>query len=869
MSRFLKTFALLLISTVALSQQGNYFLSHYVPSDERIDYLTFGMVQDAKGIIYFANKNGVLEFDGRNWGLISTPGPVFTLTTSGGDVFFGGLQGFGKIIVGADNVQTYQSLSQNQTNADQIFSSLTLKDKIYFANTKAVFVVSPNTGVVESAIKTKPGEELSGLMEINGNIYVKSANGILKIEGNKLEPPNFPWADNISIEFSASSPVSNFTLLSVSGRLFLSSTSGLREVNLMDKEFLIHNIPIAASWLNAELVAIGTLRGGVIFINPQTGETQEVTNFYTGLPDNEVYALLVDRHQGLWVAHDYGFTRIAHSLPFSSFSHYPGLEGSLLCAKTFQGQSYVGTTLGLFSLIKQDVVEEVFINQSSEKKNEDLKKKKGLFSFLRKNTIVESGNQVGKNVKYPLKLAGYVYKRVEGIDGKVTQLIESNNQLLAAGFFGIASIEGMKSTPIMLAPVRSVYMANSVGQLLVSTLDDEIKSFVPKLKGWQETNLLDTLNDYVSYIFEDKLQNIWLCGRTNAIKVETVDGQITAIEQIPFSNPTIDESVGLAYGTEVYVATGGYFHRYDLKDSVFKKYDSLPGQKKYFASAGYFWFHDGHRWRTVDPKIQSAFKLEWLGLFSNIRYIAPADEENLWVITANNELYKFSSSLAKQYQNDYPLFLREVRGQQSRMAPSRTVKVSQLESTVVFEFIQPDFLGMKAVEYRYHVKGLSKDWTVWATTNNVVNFSYLPTGTYKLNIQTRDLMGKISAIEEIALEVEPPYWRRSWFYLLEMIFFGSMVFLSIRLSAGNAKYRLVSQLLSMLTVIMLIQLAQAAVNAQVSIKTTPVFDFFIQVGIAMLVLPVENYLRKFMLRGRWGTSTPIPSDIANSNTLPE
>src|SRR5260221_12553866 len=134
MSRFLKTSVLLLISTVALSQQGNYFLSHYVPSDERIDYLTFGMVQDARGIIYFANKNGVLEFDGRNWGLIGTPGPVFTLTTFGQDVFFGGLNGFGKFVIGADNVQTYQLLSQDQPEANQIFSSISLHERIYLPN---------------------------------------------------------------------------------------------------------------------------------------------------------------------------------------------------------------------------------------------------------------------------------------------------------------------------------------------------------------------------------------------------------------------------------------------------------------------------------------------------------------------------------------------------------------------------------------------------------------------------------------------------------------------------------------------------------------------------------------------------------------
>jgi hypothetical protein len=97
---------------------------------------------------------------------------------------------------------------------------------------------------------------------------------------------------------------------------------------------------------------------------------------------------------------------------------------------------------------------------------------------------------------------------------------------------------------------------------LISTLDDNIKSFVPTAKGWQESHVLDTLDDYVSYIFEDKLQNVWLCGRTNVIKIETVDGAITAIEKVPFSNPTVDEGLGIALGTDVYVASGGSFHRF-------------------------------------------------------------------------------------------------------------------------------------------------------------------------------------------------------------------------------------------------------------------------------------------------------------------
>ncbi|HTH58411.1 MAG TPA: triple tyrosine motif-containing protein [Cyclobacteriaceae bacterium] len=842
-------FGFLLIAHLSFAQSGNYFLSHYAPEDERFDNFTFAIAQDDHGVFHFANKLGIIEFDGRNWGLIPTSGPIFTVTLSGHEIFAGGFSGFGKVSIGPDHVKTFQSLSQDQKEAGQIFSSLSLNGKVYFANAKSIFILSPASGKVESVIHAKPNEELIGLLDITGKPFVKSNKGIYLVDGDKLSSPHFPWSDDLSIEMSANSSfgAEALTLLSVTGgRVFLASISGLKEINA-DREFLARNTPVALAWVNERLVAIGTLRGGVIFIDPQTGATQEITSFYTGLPDNEIYSMFTDRNEGLWVAHSYGFSRIAPSVPFRSFSYYRGIQGNMLCVKTFKGQTYVGTTLGLFRLSKTEETQEVANDRTLISEDNTSKKRKGLFSFLKRNKMVEVKSTGPKKA---LKGVAYVFKKIEGIEGKVTQLVETDGELLAAGNFGVASINEFKSTPLVQAATRFIFKSTTLNQLFVSTLDDNIRTLSPGAKGWKETHLLDTLTDYISFIFEDKLENIWLCGQTNAIKIETVDKVVTSIEQVPFLNPTIDESVGMAYGSEVYVATGGSFHRYDIKDNVFKKYDSLPGPKKYFASAGYFWFHDGHRWRTVDPRMQSALKLKWLGMFSNLRYIAPAENsQSLWLITSNNELFRFSSKDADESIKDYPLFLREVRGQQNRFKPARSIVISQLESTVSFDFIQPDYLGMRAVEYRYQVKSKNSEWTPWATSNNIVNFSYLPSGLYKLEVQTRDMMGKESAIEEISLEVEPPYWRRAWFYLLEVIFFGSMVFLSIRLGGSNSKYRLISRILSMLTIIMIIQLVQSAVNTQVTFKTTPVLDFFVQVGLALLVLPVERYLRKLMVRG--------------------
>jgi hypothetical protein len=531
------------------------------------------------------------------------------------------------------------------------------------------------------------------------------------------------------------------------------------------------------------------------------------------------------------------------------------MAGNLLCTADYKGQLFVGTSLGMFALEREEVFGEESTLPGQLTPREELHPKSGLFSFFRRKKTSEPiapGKKLSRNV---IKSIRYVYKPVKGIEGKVTQLIQADGHLIAAGNGGVFDVSGLKATPLSHDPAHFVYLSQTLHLLLVSTFTDEVKTYVAEARGgWKETHLLDTLRQYAGYIFEDKFQNIWLCGHEGALKIETEEGAITDIATIPFPMSSIDRSIGVSYGNEVYVAASGVFSRYDLASNTFIRQDTFPGPKKYFGSAGYFWFYgksskEKHaQWRTVNPKMEKELKLEWLSLFQNIRFLAPAGQEDgLWVITGANELYKFSSNKMTSELGSYPLFLREVRGRQSKLPPSRSLIVSQLETTVSFDFIQPDYLGMKAIEYRYRVNGLSKGWSEWAADNNVVNFSFLPAGDYKIEIQTLDLLGRTSEPALVNVKVEPPYWKQSWFFALEFVSFSLLVFFSLKL--GSAKrYRFLSQLLSMLTVIMLIQFIQTVVASQVTLKSSPVSDFFVQVFIALLVLPIEGYLRKFMLR---------------------
>ena len=95
-------------------------------------------------------------------------------------------------------------------------------------------------------------------------------------------------------------------------------------------------------------------------------------------------------------------------------------------------------------------------------------------------------------------------------------------------------------------------------------------------------------------------------------------------------------------------------------------------------------------------------------------------------------------------------------------------------------------------------------------------------------MQSRDVLGNESKVELVNFEVLPYYWKRWWFYALEFVFFSMLVFVSIKLGTRDDRYRVVSQILSMLSVILLIQFIETGISSFIELKSSPVIEFLIQ-----------------------------------------
>jgi hypothetical protein len=647
----------------------------------------------------------------------------------------------------------------------------------------------------------------------------------------------------------------------------------VRQVPIQDQPYADANVIISGTWVNTSLLALGTLRGGVMLVNPVTGERDQIIDYSTGLPDNEVFSLMADANQNIWVAHEYGFTQISPTLPFRSFSYYSGLKGNMLCVYSHRGSVYVGTSLGLFKLDKEEVYDEVvsYVDVEVTPRNapqvqeEAPSKRRGLLNFLRRHRddnkeedadgnddkSVVSGADENHNIRREkrtdrvLRSSQHVYKKVQGIDAKISHLVEVDGRLISAGLEGVFEIKGLEAHPIMLAPTRYAYASTSLGSVITSTYEDEIWSLKPSADGWKDVQLITDLGDQIDYIFEGETGEWWLCGldRIYHLKLDSI--RIERFQTIQLSNPNFEKTVGLHFDKQIIFVNTDGFYRFDKVTNALSRVDSLGKPYQYFPLNGQILYRDEHRWNLFGAA-EKAGNFQLLNLFQNLRFITTdATTRNLWMIRGSNELLNFSGETMPQIQTKFPLFLKSIQNNSQKIADFSKIQVDQLNSALTFEVVQPDFINPKSIEFRYLLDGMHQDWSDWSNANNKINFPYLPPGEYNLRVEARNIFGRISELTPLRFEVLPPYWRQSWFYALEFLVFASLVLLSFRL---NSRYRIISRFLSLITIILLIEFIQTVIGSSIINDDRPVVAFLIQFVVAILILPVEGFLRNLMLR---------------------
>ncbi|MEO8240339.1 MAG: histidine kinase [Flavobacterium sp.] len=105
---------------------------------------------------------------------------------------------------------------------------------------------------------------------------------------------------------------------------------------------------------------------------------------------------------------------------------------------------------------------------------------------------------------------------------------------------------------------------------------------------------------------------------------------------------------------------------------------------------------------------------------------------------------------------------------------SNEIVLSYNRNTISIGFEPQHTQYPNKLEYRYRLIGLpNSSWSKWTKDKNI-NLTYLPTGHFKIRLETRDLfLGVVTTKDILKIVITPPFWKTWWFLL------GSFTFISI------------------------------------------------------------------------------------------
>jgi YXYXY domain-containing protein len=851
----------LLSSFVGLAQNGSYYLAQYDLSDKGLSNYNYDIVQDDRGLIYMANLKGVVVSDGLDWSLIETPYSVFSLAfDDDNNLYVGGRKEIAVIKNASNSLKAYEIIS---TVKQEVLEITYLGESVYFLTENTLYVYN----VLSKSLQTIEKPPSNAFQDIfpyaECVLVVSSESGIQELTDGILQEINTDLPE-ATLGMKTSSDGSQFVYTSTA-KYFIkkSNQSVFTEFVIDDNVYFEQNTPLDIDWVNNNMLVISTLGGGVVFINATTGKVEQYMNYENGLSDNEVLALFVGKNNVVWCGTPHSVSIIAPEIPILNYASYQGLTGNIHVVYDYNDRLFVGTTVGLFELVQKSVFEDIISYKKTTKTEEIVgevvpKKKKRLFKKNKKNktpvTITRDKTYYKKRVKKKLLSQSYEYQRIDSVDSKVVQLIEYNGKLLIGTLAGIYELEEQKVKKIFNQPIVYMYAPEKSSFLMVSTYDKEVKVLTESNNSWAETGLLDGLDDLVEQIEKGEDGGMWLCGADSIYRLELNSAYtLDDVEVFPINNPHWERIYANPYyGKTYFLNTSGYYYYEDhtiKKDTLIEKKIGLP-TKMILSSNDNLWVNTGHFWYGQGEDLNNS--LNFISLFEDPRYISEVDDNNFWVVAGDNQLYKINGDDLSSISRNFELFLEQVKVDSVAMPVANLMGNISQQSSLTFKFASPDYTNIYQTEFQYRLQGFTNEWSEWSHSNDEIVFPYLPAGNYNLEVRARDALGNVKNSESISFGILAPYWKRPWFYLIELIFFGGLMTIAVIINRRTSRFKILSRLLTYLTLIFIVEFVQTIAEAKFETNQSPVINFFIQVAIALSILPIEGVLRKFITKKQEG-----------------
>lgn len=748
-------------NTIGLPNINNFSKSTY-----KAGLQNWEVKQDNNGIIYFANNEGLLSFDGKFWTLFPLPNKTIVRSlkiSNDHKIYVGGQDELGFFSSNEQGKLVFHSIinliPQKDRSLGDVWDIEILNDAVYFRTLNKIVKYAKQSVIVYNAPK-----EWIYLGQSENVLYAQDRNNGLYIFEKDIWKPFLlknKLPEKVEITSILSLTNSSKIITTLKDGIFSLNATNLVKLNTAETKKIEKYRIYDATLIDKKLIVIATSYEGVFILNEEGNLVQHFAKT-EGIQNNNVLSIYLDHQKNLWLGLDNGIDCIEYN---SAIKHInPSLQdASGYTALIHNNNFYAGTSSGLFSVPID--------------KQTDISFKKGNFSLVNRSK------------------------------GQIWSLAEINGKLLVGQHEGAFIVDYNETKPLSTSegywnfiPTSSIF---PTPQIIAGNYFG-LKIFNYSNNQFTPISSIPNFNESSRFVAIDKFGNIWVSHPYHGVFQITKNNQSNYyIKQFSKKNglPSINNNHIYKIQNEILVTTEKGIYVFNYKKNTFESsvfYNTILGTQsiRYLKedTEGNIWFiHEKNV--GVITEINTKPTIIYLPelnnrILSGFEFIYPINKNNIIVGGENGffnvDFEKYNSNkpnikvqLRKVYikdKNDSLLYGGyEIDSSQKKYS---LPTLSKNWNNILFEFSSSLFGQQVNLEYSYRLKGYINNWSDWSNKTEK-EFDNLQSGTYSFEIKVRNNVGIESEIASYTFKILPPWYKSTIAYIFYFLLFNVAIYFFI------------------------------------------------------------------------------------------
>lgn len=731
-----------------IGERGIPLYKTFTPRDYNAHRQNFAITQDNRGLLYFGNFAGVLEYDGVTWRKIQTQNitSVSALFTSkSGEIFVGANGEFGLLQPDKEGNLVFVSMSSKiKGDIGQIINIFETSKGIYFISKTHIY-----TYKAKKLSELKVKDEIVSSFLVNNKIIVVFRNeGLLFLEENDFKL----IAKNELLEISGIFKTKDdFLLLTKTQGLYkLTENNKIEAFKCEANNYLRSNEATSGVSISDSSIAISTIKSGVILIT-NNGEiiNKSVVNGY--LQDITANAMFKDRDGNLWLALNEGILEFDMNSSLERFTEFNNLRIEVKAIARANGHLFVAADNSLYSI-----------------NNYGISKVNGIDAQY-----------------YDLATQGKAL--LVATNRGVYRILDKNVQKLSDAF--ALSILVSKKDP------NIVFVGQQNGLKILKIINGKLVSNQPVEKVYKE----------ITGISEGESGNIWLeASHQGLFRLDIQNNEVTNFttnKGLPESSSnqiSITSKGIIAYNKE------GVF-RYESQQDKFVPYNLFQTES---SSVSYYYgkiLEDtkSNIWVTNDDgkslrlygnmKSKKAFQLlskPFLPIADlPLEVIYPESDGVVW-LGSSDGVVRFDFNNYRENKNKYNTEIRQITingikpifygfQNDSLNLTNQEIELDYKINSILLNYAATTFHPNEVLQFQTYLENFDKNWSEWSTLSQK-EYNNLAPGDYVFRVRSKNVFGTISQEASVPFTVYTPFYLRWWAFLIYVLLFGIISYYLVR-----------------------------------------------------------------------------------------